>query len=45
VVSIAGIRGTHKKLQLPTLQEGFDDLFEVCIQDRAFQVRIMETGS
>jgi predicted kinase len=45
VVSIAGIRATHKKLQLPTIHEGFDDLFEVCIQDRAFEVRIMETGS
>lgn len=41
VISIVGIRATHKKLQPPTLQEGFDALYEVTIVNHQFQVQEM----
>jgi predicted kinase len=39
VVSVIGMRATHKKLQPPTLAEGFDRLYEVQIIDQRFEVR------
>jgi predicted kinase len=41
-ISIIGIRATYKKLQPPTLAEGFDALYEVSIIDNRFQVLLME---
>jgi predicted kinase len=38
-VSTIGIRATHKKLQPPTPDEGFDALYEVTIQDGNFEVK------
>jgi predicted kinase len=41
-VSIIGIRATYKKLQQPTLDEGFDELFEVRIKAHSFEINKME---
>jgi predicted kinase len=38
-ISIIGIRATHKKMQPPTLEEGFDALYEVAIRDGNFEVK------
>jgi len=38
LISVIGIRATYKKLQPPTLQEGFDKLFEVKLSDHHFEV-------
>ncbi|MEM6801081.1 MAG: AAA family ATPase [Bacteroidota bacterium] len=37
-----GIKGSHSKLQLPTYQEGFDELFYVQIKDNQFEVSAWE---
>lgn len=41
-ISIIGIRATHKKLQPPTLAEGFDALYEVTIGENGFEINVME---
>ena len=41
IISIIGIRATHKKLQPPTLQEGFDALYEVTLINNNFEVQEM----
>ena len=38
-IAVIGLRATNKKLQPPTMQEGFDELFEVQLIDRGFEVR------
>lgn len=38
-VSEIGIRATYKKLEPPTLQEGYDGLFEVQIIDNGYSLR------
>ncbi|SEW38855.1 AAA family ATPase [Chitinophaga arvensicola] len=35
----AGIRGTHKRLELPAYDEGFDELYYVAIQDNTFIIK------
>lgn len=35
----AGVRGTYKKLQLPSYKEGFDELFEVTLSGHEFVVK------
>jgi predicted kinase len=34
-----GIRGTFKKFEIPSFDEGFDELFEVVIEDNQFVIR------
>ncbi len=41
-ISVIGIRATNKKLQHPTLDEGFDVLYEVTISDNKFAVQKMQ---
>jgi predicted kinase len=41
VVSLIGIRATYKKLQPPALQEGFDALFEVKLNEHCFSIQEM----
>ncbi len=41
-VSVIGIRATYKKLQPPTLDEGFDTLYEVIICNDSFEVKRIE---
>lgn len=41
-VSIIGIRATHKKMQLPTPDEGYDALYEVIIRNGNFEVKKLE---
>ena len=38
LIPIAGIKGTFKKLQVPTYSEDFDQLYTVKIQDQRFVV-------
>ncbi|MFC1642256.1 AAA family ATPase [Myxococcota bacterium] len=38
-IPVGAIRGTHKRLELPTLDEGFDELFYVQQIDGAFAVK------
>lgn len=33
VILVKGIRATHRKLELPSFKEGFDQLFYVAIND------------
>ena len=42
VVSIVGIRATYKKVQLPTIQEGYDELFMVILRNNGFYIE--QTG-
>ena len=41
-IPIAGLLGTYKKLEKPTLDEGFDELYEVVIKEGSFRIREME---
>ena len=41
-IAVIGIRATYKKLQPPTLAEGFDQLYEVVIEENRFQLTLME---
>ena len=41
-VSIIGIRATYKKLQAPTLQEGFDELYQVVLNEPDYEITKME---
>jgi len=34
-----GIRGTHKKLQIPALEEGFDKLYYVSLNEEGFIIK------
>ncbi|MDX2069728.1 MAG: AAA family ATPase [Haliscomenobacter sp.] len=34
-----GIKGTYRKLELPTLDEGFDELYYVAYEDNEWQVK------
>jgi len=34
-----GIKATHKKLELPTFQEGFDELYYVYLKDNNFYIK------
>jgi predicted kinase len=38
-IPIAGLIGTYKKLQPPDYSEGFDELFQVEITEKGFEVR------
>jgi predicted kinase len=38
VISLVGIHATHKKMQRPTLSEGFDKLFEVKLVGHQYEV-------
>ncbi|MBD0285672.1 MAG: AAA family ATPase [Flavisolibacter sp.] len=38
-IPIAGIRGTYKKLELPSYEEGFDALYHVEMTDSGFEVK------
>jgi len=42
LVPIAGIKGTFKKLQTPSYNEGFDQLYTVQIQQNYFVVTLQE---
>ena len=37
-IPIAGVRGTYKKLELPTYEEGFDALYQVEMTNNGFEV-------
>lgn len=43
-IPVAGIKGTYKKLQVPTYTEGFDQLYTVRIEGGSF-VEIQQPGS
>jgi predicted kinase len=38
-VPVAGIRGTYKRLQIPTYKEGFDEIFNVGIVGNTFKLK------
>jgi len=38
-IAVIGLRATNKKLQPPTMQEGFDELFEVQLIDGTFEIK------
>lgn len=40
-VPAAGIGGTFKKLQPPVQEEGFDEIYKVCIVDGEFKTELM----
>ena len=40
-----GIRGTFKKLEIPTYDEGFDELFEVIIENNRFIISQCEQSN
>jgi hypothetical protein len=45
LISTKGIGSTYKKLQLPSLEEGFDALFYVFIVEGKFQVQEWNTNA
>jgi len=42
LIPISGIKGTFKKLQVPTYSEGFDQLYTVKIQEQRFVVTLQD---
>ena len=36
---VVGVKGTYNKLEIPTLEEGFDELFFVKIVDNQFEIQ------
>src|SRR3982751_6165165 len=41
-IPVAGIISTHKKLEVPAYEEGFDKLYEITISNGAFVIKALE---